>query len=75
MEDFNPIRLAIEELEFKQKLCLKPKGWVLGCGAFDEIAQSSMTLLDSAHVGLFFGLPATVDQSVNPWIVKLITEE
>jgi hypothetical protein len=79
MEDFNAIRLATEELEFKQKLCLKPKDWVLGCGAFDEIAQLSMTLrmtlLGSAHVCLFFGLPVTVDHSVNPWTVKLITEE
>jgi|688.fasta_scaffold08513_18 hypothetical protein len=75
MEDFNPIRLATEELEFKQKLCLKPSGWVFGCGAFSEIAPSGMVLRDLAHVGFFLGLPVTVDPDANPWTVKLITEE
>jgi len=76
MEDFNAMSLALEEVRWAIHLELEPKSWILGLQAYLWLLRNNSLLSNSFELEFrFLGRPGTVDHSVNPWTVKLLTEE
>ena len=77
MEDFNAMSLAREEVKWAIDLGLEPSSWIFGLEAYLWLLRD-MSILPCSSPDKsfrFLGRPAIVDHSVNPWTVKLITEE
>lgn len=76
MEDFNAMSLAHEEVKWAIDLGLEPKSWIFGLEAYLWLLRKNSVLCDSPKMEFrFLGLPGIVNHNVNPWTVKLITEE
>jgi hypothetical protein len=76
MEDFNAMSLAREEVKWAINLGLEPSSWIFGLEAYLWLLRDNSVLCNSPELEFrFLGIPGAVDHSVNPWTVKLITEE
>jgi hypothetical protein len=78
-DDFDPMALAFEELNFIRRLGLTPSRWTVGAEASAQLAARALFGEYSPAKGLqileLLGIPVTVDPSINPWTVKLSCEE
>lgn len=76
MEDFNAMSLAREEVKWAIDLGLEPKSWIFGLEAYLWLLQQNCVLWNSPESGFrILGLAGIIDHNLNPWTVKLITEE
>ena len=68
--------LAREEVKWAIDIGLEPSSWIFGLEAYLWLLRDMSILSSSPNLEFkFLGLPGKVDHGINPWTVKLITEE
>lgn len=63
--------LAMEAVEFHNRLGCRVKGIRMGAAAFHLACGHPLGLDEPGHDMLFMGMPVTIDKD-DPWIVEVI---
>lgn len=79
-DDFDPMQIAVESVQFAKRLGVEPIAWQLGSLAYMRLLELthigiSPISTPAVTIGLFLGIPYTVDLQVNPWTIHLKTSK
>lgn len=88
-DDFDPMALAFEELNFIRRLGLTPSRWTVGAEAAEQLAARALFVKypsavrfplpcvnhKERHILELFCIPVIVDPNIDPWTVKLSCKE
>ena len=77
-EDYDVMKLALEELRFCMELGIKPISWEFGIEAYLQLLLrlpgDQLQFIGSIlnEESLLYGIPLAVNATVNPWTITLI---